>query len=268
MSERRDPRAKQRQRSTGRVRAHRPVSAGRTERPVRPRSGEPASASLARRHGSQVHRVSLRRARTERSGASRPVAGHSASGPDPKPTSRIERRRAINRRRAKIVTVACAGFCALVLATSFPLSALLRQHQQISSATGELHALTAANSSLQQEAGDLSQPANVAALARRDYDMVRPGQRAYTILPLPGSSQSSGASSGHSSLDQGAVAPGSAQSQALLGDDGLNGSSSPADSSGSGGDEGSTGSQGQAGRSPKSSPGLWGRVLDTLEFWR
>jgi cell division protein FtsB len=268
MSDRRDPRARQSQRPTRHVYAHRPVPALRAERPARPLADEPAPASSVRRHRSQVHATPLRRAKPERSGALRLGIGRAATQKAPKPTSRIERRRAISRRRARTVTVACVAFCALVLATSFPVSALLRQHQQISSATGELHALTAANSSLEQEASELSQPANVAALARRDYDLVRPGQKAYTVLPLPGSSQSSAASSGHSSLDQGPVAPGSEQSQALLGGDGLNGSSPPGDTSGSGGDLGAAGSKTQAGNSPSSPPGLWGRVLDTLEFWR
>ena len=217
MSERRDPRAKQRQRSTGQV--------TRTALfPQVEQGGPHGRARVSRRRHPSPGAMALKSTGClcEERGWSGPapavpLRGAAATGPDPKPTSRIERRRAINRRRVKIVTVACAGFCALVLATSFPLSALLRQHQQISSATGELHSLTAANSSLQQEAGDLSEPANVAALARRDYDMVRPGQRAYTVLPLPGSSQSSGASSGHSSLDQGAVAPGSAAVPGSLG---------------------------------------------------
>ncbi len=168
-----------------------------------------------------------------------------------------------------MVTVACLGFCALVLATSFPVSALMRQHRQASAATAELRALTTGNDSLQQQASELSQPANIATLARQDYDLVRPGQKAYTVLPLPGSMHSSAASSGHSSLDQAPVAPGSAESEALLGYGGLNGAgnhgdSSPSTNQGQGQAQGQA--QAQAGSSTKSAHGLWGRVLDTLEI--
>ncbi len=169
----------------------------------------------------------------------------------------------MSRRRAKLVAVGCLALCALVLATSFPVSALMRQHRQISAATSELQALTSENESLQTQAGALSQPANVAALARRDYDLVRPGQTAYTVLPLPGSLEPPQTSSGHSSLDQGPVAPGSAQSEALLGDGGSGAPGSSPDPSASSGS-----SQGQAGATAKSVPGLWSRVLGTLEFWR
>jgi cell division protein FtsB len=170
----------------------------------------------------------------------------------------------VSRRRVKLVGVACLALCVLVLATSFPVSALMRQHRQISAATSELQALTSENESLQMQASTLSQPSNIAALARRDYDLVRPGQTAYKVLPLPGSLESPQTSSGHSSLDQGAVAPGSAQSEALLGDGGPAATGSPPGSSGAP----SGTAQGQAGTTAKSVPGLWSRVLGTLEFWR
>jgi cell division protein FtsB len=176
----------------------------------------------------------------------------------------MERRRAVSRRRAKLVGVACLALCVLVLATSFPVSALMRQHRQISAATSELQVLTSENESLQMQASTLSEPANIAALARRDYDLVRPGQTAYTVLPLPGSLESPQTSSGHSSLDQGPVAPGSAQSEALLGDGGSAATGSSPGSSGAS----SAAAQGQAGTTAKSVPGLWSRVLGTLEFWR
>jgi cell division protein FtsB len=176
--------------------------------------------------------------------------------------TRIERRRAIRRRRARLVTVVCAGFCMLVLATSFPVAALLRQHASISAATSELERLTAGNQSLRAQASDLSQPANVAAIAQRDYDMVRPGQTAYRVLP-----SSSAGSSGHSALDQGPVVPGSPQSQALVGADPA--AAAPGSGGSGGNSTGASGTEGagsaSAGRGP---PGLWSRVLASLEFWR
>jgi cell division protein FtsB len=181
----------------------------------------------------------------------------------PKPATRMERRRAISRRRARLATLTCLGFCVLVLATSFPVSALVRQHRQISAATAELRALTTGNQSLERQARALSQSANVAALARQEYDLVHAGQKAYTVLPLPGSLQSPASSSGHSSLDQGPVAPGSGESEALLGDGEPTGTGATADTSGSQG-----AMIGKSGRGKKSASGLWSRVLGTLEFWR
>jgi cell division protein FtsB len=176
----------------------------------------------------------------------------------------MERRRAVSRRRARLVSVVCLGFCGLVLATSFPVSALMRQHRQMATATSELRSLSVGNESLQKQASVLSDPANIATLARRDYDLVRPGQTAYTVLPHSGSPQTSATSSGHSSLDQGPVAPGSSQSEALLGG-GV--STSTGSSSGSSGVPSVSG-HGRTASPAKSTPGLWSRVLGTLEFWR
>jgi cell division protein FtsB len=168
----------------------------------------------------------------------------------------MERRRAIRRRRARIVWVVCGGFCLVVLATSFPAQALIRQHDAISSASSELDRLTAGNSALQRQADELSNPANIAALARSDYDMVSPGEKAYEVLPAAGTKESENLSSGHSLLDQRPVAPGSAESQALLGDAGSTSSSG----------SGNAGSSQGAGVK-HGAPGLWSRVLNTLEFW-
>jgi cell division protein FtsB len=178
----------------------------------------------------------------------------------------MERRHAIRRRRSRIVWVACGAFCLLVLATSFPVEALIRQHDAISSASSELDRLTAGNKSLQRQAQELSNPANIDALARSDFDMVSRGEKAYQVLPAAGSSDPTSLSSGHSVLDQGPVAPGSAESQEILGDAGSTTPSSSESSSGPGTSGQTNGSQGSG--APHVTPGLWGRVLDTLEFWR
>jgi cell division protein FtsB len=174
------------------------------------------------------------------------------------PLSRVDRRRAIRRRQTRIVTVVCVGFCILVLATSFPAAALLRQRHDLSTASSELSTLNSQIRSLQSQDEELSQPQNIAAIARRDYGMVRPGQTAYRILPT--SSQESSNESLSGNLDQGPVMPGSAQSLALdgagpgLGQQPL---TTPGVTSGS-----------PAIRSGSATPGLWSRVLGTLEFWR
>jgi cell division protein FtsB len=225
-----------------------------------------------------------------RSPSARLVAGAKDSAPEQekglstqhKTVTRMERRRAIRRRRARIIWVVCGAFCLLVLATSFPAQALLRQRSAINASSAELDRLTAGNKQLQSEATELSNPANIAALARSDYDMVSPGETAYDVLPSVGTEQAS--SKGHSSLNQSAVAPGSSESQALLGDAGSSVPRTSISSSGSGGtgptatnssgtnpsgtNSTGTNSSGTGSSGAQRTSGLWGRVLDTLEFWR
>ena len=94
--------------------------------------------------------------------------------------------------------------------------------------------------------------------------MVSPGETAYDVLPSARTQKES--SKGHSSLNQSAVAPGSPESQALLGEAG---SAAPATSSSNLGSRGSgSTSTGSGGAVAHSAPGRRGRVLDTLEFWR
>ncbi len=187
MSDSRGQRPKGRARASLPVRKHGATRATRGDSAARPRGDKQAPAAGSRRHRIRSGRAAPRTQSKESSVTRRKANRNRAADPAPRAASRIERRRAVSRRRAKLVAVGCLALCALVLATSFPVSALMRQHRQISAATSELQALTSENESLQTQAGALSQPANVAALARRDYDLVRPGQTAYTVLPLPGS---------------------------------------------------------------------------------
>ena len=120
----------------------------------------------------------------------RPKGQHEASTKT-KLVTRMERRRAIRRRRARIIWAVCGAFCLLVLLTSFPARALLQQRSAINASSAELDRLTAGNKELQSEATELSNPANIAALARNDYDMVSPGETAYDVLPSAGTQKAS-----------------------------------------------------------------------------
>ncbi|MFZ0666862.1 MAG: septum formation initiator family protein [Acidimicrobiales bacterium] len=171
------------------------------------------------------------------------------------PPTRMQRRKAIRRRQARVVMITCAAFCVIVLATSFPAAALLHQRNAISGDKAELAKLQAGNVALERQAVELSQPGTVSNLAHRDYDMVKSGSKAYTVLPAAGS-DTTGSSDGRSSLNQGPIAPGSSQSVSLV--DG-SAASPPA---------GASHSRSTAAGHGAFSPGLWDRVLDTLEFWR
>lgn len=159
-------------------------------------------------------------------------------------------------RRPRNLVLGAVVFALVVLATGMPVSALLAQRHSVSSASTELTRLHEENSSLQNQERQLNDSDTVGALARTDYGLVPSGDKAYDILPTPGSSGASAAGTGHVPLNGPPVVPGSGESQALLG----LGSSGP---SARGEVAGTTNS----GHAP-ATPGLWGRVLDTLEFWR
>jgi hypothetical protein len=182
------------------------------------------------------------------------------------------------------VIVLAAGFAALVLGTSMPWSLLVSQRTQLSSTETKLQQTEAQNRVLSDEAKQLSNPSDVANIARSQYGLVSPGSQAYEILPAPGSSQDASTSTGHVPLDGPLVTPGSARSQELLGAGSTvptatpagSGTSSRSVSSQSNSSAGSgtrsnlsTGSHpAQPSPGASSTSGFWGRVVDTLEFWR
>jgi hypothetical protein len=136
-------------------RSHRAVHSSLAQRPARPLTEDPGPD---RRHRTKVRLPVARVAPKEKSVARTLRRRDAADGTFAAPASRMERRRAVSRRRARLVTVVCLGFCGLVLATSFPVSALMRQHRQMAAATSELRSLSAGNESLQKQASVLSDP--------------------------------------------------------------------------------------------------------------
>jgi cell division protein FtsB len=191
----------------------------------------------------------------------------------------------VRRRRAWALIVLGAGFAALVLVTSMPWSLLESQRHQLSTTAAELRDTKAQNRTLGDEAKDLSNPSTVANIARSEYGLVAPGSQAYDVLPAPGSSQDASVSTGHVPLDGPVVVPGSSESQALLGAGAAEPTETPSAngaSSGSGAASRSSPSADPRTRSNRSAgshsarppasggsaKGFWGRVGDTLEFWR
>ncbi len=140
-------------------------------------------------------------------------------------------------RLALLVAVALAG--ALVV-TQLPLGELLSQRRQLAITGQQLAEISARNAALRAENAALRQPATIEAIAHQEYGLVRPGQLAFVILP-PSSSSSASAIS-QAPLPRSDLVAGSAAALTGLG----------ATSSGTG----STG------------PGVLGRTLQQLEFWR
>ncbi len=162
--------------------------------------------------------------------------------------SRAERRTAARTRRNRLV-LGVAVLCSVgVVAAWFPASALLHQRAQLAAASAELNRLDRQNAALRHQEKELRTPATIARVAEQQYDVVPTGVQAYQVLPPSGTTGGSGA-----------LAPTTTATAAGTGT-GTGGSGSALAGSRDGGvhtDE-----------APGSSGSFFGRVLETLEFWR
>ena len=67
----------------------------------------------------------------------------------------------------------------------FPSQALLTQRSEISDARENLATLQEQNERLAAEAARLADPAAIERLARERFNLVRPGERAFAVIPGP-----------------------------------------------------------------------------------
>ncbi len=89
-------------------------------------------------------------------------------------------------RRSRIPVALAALFALVVLATNFPLTTLLSQHNQLSAASSQLQQTQNANRLLADQDRQLNSTAAIDRLARQDYQMVGRGQTLYDVLPASG----------------------------------------------------------------------------------
>ncbi|MFP5326519.1 MAG: FtsB family cell division protein [Acidimicrobiia bacterium] len=68
----------------------------------------------------------------------------------------------------------------------FPTRTWLQQRQQIDAAEARLEVLDDQNRRLSARVNELQTDAEVERIAREQYQLVRPGEEAYAILPAPG----------------------------------------------------------------------------------
>jgi hypothetical protein len=161
-------------------------------------------------------------------------------------------------------------FAAVVLLTALPWTTLLDQHAQLTSASTQANQLQAENLALAAQAKELSNRSTQAGLARQDYGLVKPGQKAYEILPASGKTASTALAAGHVPLNEPPVVPGSRRSEELLG---VGVVSAPAVNT----PAAATGAVKAPGRGAKTAGsgatdslgahGFWSRVGHSLEFW-
>jgi len=75
---------------------------------------------------------------------------------------------------------------AVILAAWFPASALYHQRASLAGTNGQLLQLRSEDAALNQERQNLSDAAEIGRIARQQYQLVSPGQKAYAVLPPSG----------------------------------------------------------------------------------
>jgi cell division protein FtsB len=147
------------------------------------------------------------------------------------PTDRASRRRAAAARRNRLFVGAAVAVSGAVLLAWFPGTSLLNERHALDAAAAQLGQLRRENRALQHQAKQLQTPSSLARVAEQQFDLAPHGAQAYQVLPKSGSAGSPVLST---TLGTGATAR-RARSEA------------------------------NATAGPSS---FFGRVLQTLEFWR
>ena len=81
------------------------------------------------------------------------------------------------------------GLVAVLLVFVFPTTTWLAQRHDRAVAAQRVKVLDAANRRLEARVRELHNDAEIERLARQQYDLVRPGEEAYAILPAPAPSK-------------------------------------------------------------------------------
>jgi cell division protein FtsB len=157
-------------------------------------------------------------------------------------------RKPVSVRRTRVLLVGSAVVSALILVAWFPAGSLYRQQHGLASANAQLHQLHQEDAALTQERKNLSDAAEIARIAREQYQLVSAGQQAYEVLPPSGTAPAGAPYAGDPGLAP-AVVPSA-------------GSELPP-----GGGQQAAHSSGSAGGSAQPQ-GTLQRMLHALEFWR
>ena len=83
---------------------------------------------------------------------------------------------------ALVATVVLVG---VLLVAGFPFHTYLQQRHSLAQASQQLDQLSRQDRSLRAQIDQLQTNGQVEQLARRVYHLVKPGEQAYAILPLP-----------------------------------------------------------------------------------
>ena len=88
-------------------------------------------------------------------------------------------------RRAVWPIVVSVVFVVVLFAAVFPTRTYLAQRASISRAQEQLSVLEEQNAALEEKAAQLRDDAEIERLAREQYNLVKPGEEAYAVLPPP-----------------------------------------------------------------------------------
>jgi len=87
------------------------------------------------------------------------------------------------RRSSWLLVASAVALAAVLFLFVFPTSSWLAQRRDRRQVEAALRRVTANNQSLQQRDGKLRTPKEIERIAREKYNLVRPGEEAFAILP-------------------------------------------------------------------------------------
>ena len=91
------------------------------------------------------------------------------------------------------VALASVALAALLLLFVFPTRSLIAQRHEISRTRSHLAVIESENDRLAEEAARLASPAEIERIAREQFHMVRPGERAFAVVPAPSTTETTAA---------------------------------------------------------------------------
>jgi cell division protein FtsL len=89
------------------------------------------------------------------------------------------------RRKLLWILLASVTVIGVLFIGVYPTRTYFAQRSALTKAQHQLGVLQSENTKLDQEAADLNTDARIETLARERYNLVRPGEEAYAILPAP-----------------------------------------------------------------------------------
>ena len=97
----------------------------------------------------------------------------------------VRRKRDVRRRRLVWPLLALLTVFGLLYIGVFPVRTYLAQRASLGRAQQQLTVLQQQNAALAQRVNDLNSDTEVEKLAREYYNLVRPGEESYNVLPSP-----------------------------------------------------------------------------------
>ena len=91
-------------------------------------------------------------------------------------------------RRAVGLALVLVVLVGVLFVAVFPTRTWLAQRKEMAAATEQLQVLDEQNHLLEQRVSALQSDDEIERLAREQYNLVKPGEEAYALLPAPGSS--------------------------------------------------------------------------------